>query len=317
MLHSSAVREAATLLLARWHSWAQSPENSAGTFPLDAALIWKYCKEAASLTPASQLYIQGTAARQRLKGKALQSFAVARLLCLEHEPKGQGKKETVQMGRELFPRQSSCAGHWSHRIVRHSWAMPTSVVHRPFREDAWQGMNSQTCTKGRRATSPNPSQTITAAVVTARGYSCKPDLHRGKKKNQNTAPPHHNLGNLISKGVKKPGGNLLYCKKNQGGHQGESPSYCPWNFYQNSPRPEQSLGQEEREAAEIFRPLHTSPLDFPQTAPTWQTVHHEEFKEITRREMPVSIELASKSSQCSFQQQAKSKEIEKKRCPGS
>lgn len=110
----------------------------------------------------------------------------------------------------------------------------------------------------------------------------------------------------------KPGGNLLYCKKIQGGHRGERPRYRPWDFYQNSPRPEQSLGQEERKAAEIFLPLHTSPLDFPQPAPTWQTLHHEGLKEITR-EMPVSIELASKSSQCSFQQTSKSKETEKKR----
>lgn len=32
--------------------------------------------------------------------------------------------------------------------------------------------------------------------------------------------------------------------------------------------PEQSLGKEEREAAEITLPLHTAPWDFPQTAPT-------------------------------------------------
>lgn len=92
------------------------------------------------------------------------------------------------MGRELFPRQSSCAGHGSHRTVRHSWAMPRSAVHRPFfREDACQGISSQTRTKGRRAASPNPSQTTTAVVITARGYSCKPDPHR-RKKNQPSQP---------------------------------------------------------------------------------------------------------------------------------
>lgn len=111
----------------------------------------------------------------------MQSFAVARLLCLKHKPEGQGKEETVQIGSELLPRQWGCAGHWSHCIARHSWAMPRSVVHRPCREDACQGINSQAHTKGRRATNPNLSQTTTAAVVTARGYSCKPDLHRRKK----------------------------------------------------------------------------------------------------------------------------------------
>lgn len=50
-------------------------------------------------------------------------------------------------------------------------------------------------------------------------------------------------------------------------------SYCTKGFYQNSPphSPEQSLGQEEREAAEITLPLHRAPWDSPQTAATWQT----------------------------------------------
>lgn len=194
------------------------------------------------------------------------------------------------MGSELFPRQSGCAGHWSHRIVRHSWAMPRFAVHRSLEILLSRDKlpDSQ-----QRATSLNLSQTTTALVVTARGYSCKPDLHRRKK---------NNLGKLTSKGVIKPEGNLHYCKKIKGGHRGELLSYCPWDFYQNSPRPKQSLGQEERKAAEILLSLHTGPLDFPQTAPTWQTLHREGFKETTRREMPVSMELASESSQCSFQQ---------------
>jgi len=68
----------------------------------------------------------------------------------------------------------------------------------PFREDACHWTSSLPRIEQRRATSPNLSQTITAAVVTTKGYSCRPDLHRKQTNKQKKS------GNLTSKGVIKP-----------------------------------------------------------------------------------------------------------------
>lgn len=115
--------------------------------------------------------------------------------------------------------------------------------------------------EGRRATSPNLSQTITAVAVTIRGYSCRPGLHRKKKVRQSdiergdkTLEEIHFTGKKVKEGIE-----VSYW------------ATALKAFPRTPHSPEQSLGQEEREAAEKTLPLHTAPWDFPQTAATWQT----------------------------------------------